>query len=55
MVVVGDMQARMMPEGIVQMHGAAAHHRKHIGDAVGAQEIGYIIGQTLFHGIPPRF
>lgn len=49
MMVIGNMQRRVVAQCIIQMHGAAAHHAEHIRNAVRRKKIGHIIGQTLFH------
>ena len=49
-VVVGDVQGRVVAKRIVQVHGAAAHHREHVGDAVGGKKVGDVVGETLGHG-----
>ena len=48
-MVIGNMQRRVVAQCIIQMHGAAAHHAEHIRNAVRRKKIGHIIGQTLFH------
>ena len=48
-MVIGNVQRRVVAQCIIQMHGAAAHHAEHIRNAVRRKKIGHIIGQTLFH------
>ena len=49
MMIVPDVKPLPVPQGIVQMHGAAADHGKAVRDSVPDKEISDIIGKSLFH------
>ena len=48
-MIIGNVQRRVMPQSIIQVHCTAAYHAEHIRNAMRRKKISHIIGQTLFH------
>lgn len=42
-----------MPEGVVEVHGAASDDGETVGNTAGDEKVGYIVGKTNFHMIYP--
>lgn len=45
--------AVFMPEGVVEVHGAASDDGETVGNTAGDEKVGYIVGKTNFHMIYP--
>ena len=42
-------QPVFMPEGVVEVHGAASDDGETVGNTAGDEKVGYIVGKTNFH------